>query len=202
MTETLSILGGGWSAGLIDLKRLPGTVIAVNDSAVFAPKVDIAITMDRLWAENRYGWLETNHAPRKFYVRRSARKNLPEQLPDWVHVFENDNKSIEFSEVDHTLNGTNSGFCALNLAYLLAADRVVLFGFDMNRSAFGTPYWFPDYPWAKPGGATTSGKYKAWAAQFLYAAQAFKDAGIEVLNASLTSAIDDFQKVDPAKVLV
>jgi hypothetical protein len=198
--DTISIVAGGWSVGAIDTKRLPGWVIAVNDAALYSERVDASITMDRLWAENRYHWLVEHLAPKKFFVRRSAIKNLPVKLPKWVSVFDNDNKATELTDASHVFNGTNSGFCAINLAYQLRPKRVILFGFD--RSPAGRPYWFPDYAWAKPGGATTGGKYKAWAGQFESAADAFDKVGITVLNASLTSAIETFQKIDPIKVLV
>jgi hypothetical protein len=197
--RTVSILGGGWSAGAVDKSRLPGFVIAVNDAAVHAPKIDAAVSMDRLWAENRFGWLCDNHAPKTAWLRRSACKNIP--TPNWVEVFENDHTSTDFAEDHGILNGTNSGFCALNLAYQLRPDRIFLFGFDMNRSPEGSPYWFPDYPWAKLGGATSGGKYKALASQFEAAARAFKNAGIEVLNASPASAIGVFEKIAPEEVL-
>lgn len=198
-SRTISILGGGWSAASVDKGRLPGMVIAVNDSAVLAPKVDVAVSMDRLWAENRFTRLRERHAPKIAWLRRSACKNIPAQ--DWVEVFENDHTSTDFAESRGTLNGTNSGFCALNLAYQLRPDRIFLFGFDMNRSPEGRPYWFADYPWAKPGGATSGGKYQAWASQFEAAARAFKIAGIEVLNASPSSAIKAFEKIAPEEAL-
>jgi hypothetical protein len=200
--DTISIVAGGWSVGKIKTHRIPGLIIGVNDATLFLNKsADIAITMDRLWAENRWYWLTFHHFPRPFYVRRSARKNLPAELPNQVFVFENDHTSTTFAEGGGVLNGTNSGFCALNLAYQLRPKRLLLFGFDMNRSPEGKPYWFPEYKWAKPGGATTGGKYQAWAGQFEAAAEAFKQAGIEVLNASPTSAIGAFPKIDPEQVL-
>ncbi len=201
--NVISIIAGGWSVSKVDTSRLPGFVIGVNDASLFINgRVDAALTMDRLWAEHRYDWLTHHHAPKPFYVRRSARKNLPLELPPWVNVFENDNNSVIFSDEEGVLHGTNSGFCALNLAYQMCPDQLFLFGFDMNRSPLGRPYWFPDYPWAKAGGATTGGKYQAWAKQFKDAADAFKLAKIEVLNVSLTSAIDVFPKVDPSEVML
>lgn len=122
-------------------------------------------------------------------------------MREWIAVFENDHTSTDFAEDRGILNGTNSGFCALNLAYQLRPDRIILFGFDMNRSPEGSPYWYPDYPWVKAGGATSGGKYQVWSAQFETAARSFKNAGIEVLNASPWSAIDAFKKIAPDEAL-
>lgn len=196
--DTISILGGGWSAAGLDFERAPGFRIGVNDAAILAP-CEALVSMDRLWTENR--WEDLLRAPLdEIHLRRSAVQNI-EPLPAFVRVFENDHTSVDFAETRGTLNGTNSGACALNLAYQRRPRRVILFGFDMNRSPDGRAYWFPDYPWAKPGGSTTAGKYRAWAAEFEVMAAAFRAAGIEVLNASPSSAITAFRKVPAEEVL-
>jgi hypothetical protein len=63
-----------------------------------------------------------------------------------------------FTDQVGVLNGTNSGLCGFNLAYQMRPKQILLFGFDMKRGPNGEAHWFPDYPWAKPGGATTSGQ--------------------------------------------
>lgn len=198
--QTVSVLAGGWSALGLDLARLPGRVIGVNEAAVLAPKVDIALSMDRLWVEHRWPVLQERAG--STWVRRGNNRNC---AGDWTGlvVFDCDHESTTFTEErdGYRLNGTHSGFCALNLAYRLRPRRVCLFGFDHSRGAGGRAYWHADHEW-RPGGATTGGKYQAWARQYGPAAKAFAAAGIEVLNCSLTSAIPDFTKVDARKVLV
>jgi hypothetical protein len=77
--------------------------------------------------------------------------------------------------------------------------RVYLFGFDMNRSPNGSPYWFPTYPWSEQqGGATKPGKYAEWSKQFQFASVMFAKENIDVLNVSPTSAIEDFRKISPS----
>lgn len=201
--KTISVLGGGWSAGLIDRSRIPGPVIAVNESALLAPCA-VAVTMDRLWAEARFAGLKLLRAHGQIaqaYIRRSAAKNLDLAAEaDWVTVFENDHTSVDLTDEFGRLNGTNSGVCAINLAYQFRPRRILLFGFDMNRSPSGDPYWFKPYEWA-PGGATKAGKYQAWAAEFGLIRRACDAAGIEVLNCAPTSAITAFPKVKPEEVL-
>lgn len=188
--EIVTLLGGGWSAKALDLNRLPGLVIGVNDAAVLA-KCDVAVSMDRLWTEGRWGNLTRIGKPA--YIRDAALKNIKEK-PDWLRPFLCDYKSIRFADHPDWLNGTNSGGCALNLAYRYHPKRLYLVGFDMNRSPAGEAYWWKPYPWA-PGGATKPGKYNEWSRQFWIAAAAFKKEGIEVLNVSPTSAIDAFRKI-------
>jgi hypothetical protein len=194
---TISILAGGWSVKGLDLTRLPGKVIGVNDSAVRA-RCDIAVSMDRLWTENR--WANLHALKREAHIRKSAIKNIAAR-PDWLHLFDCDHTLAELSEVEGILNGTNSGLCALNLAYQMRPRRIILLGFDMCRSPRGEAYWHDPYPWSKPQGGTGNGRYAEWAGQFARAAAQCKASGIEVINASKASKITAFPKVDPRDVL-
>lgn len=117
----------------------------------------------------------------------------------WGDIFENDNTSTFMSNMPGVLNGTSSGMCAMNLAYqmFLATPKshraIYLFGFDCNRSPDGRAYWHEPYPWA-PKGATSSGKYRQWAAEYGDVARQFAAAGIQVFNMSATSAITAFAR--------
>jgi len=199
MVETVSILAGGWSARGLDLGRLPGTVIGVNEAAVRAPRIDVGLSMDRLWTEHR--WAELKARARPTWLRRGVTRNCEGGWRGLV-IFDCDHNSTRFAPgaAGFQLNGPHSGYCALNLAFQLAPKLVVLFGFDHNHGPGSRAYWHDDYEW-RPGGATTSGKYAAWSRQYADAAAAFEAVGVEVLNASLTSAIGVWPKVDPRKVL-
>jgi hypothetical protein len=191
--EVVSIVGGGWSVGNIDPCRIPGTIIAVNDSAIHLPRYDIVVSMDRLWTEYRFDVLRERR--KLAWLRRSAVQNLESRFP-WLHVFECDHESTEFVDLPDMLNGTNSGFCAFNLAYQMRPKRIVLFGFDMNRDKNGGAYWYESYPWTNKAGGTSTRKYQNWAREYFSAAGKCKAAGIEILNASPSSAIEVFPKTD------
>lgn len=207
MSGDITIIGGGWSVLNVALDRLCGEVIAVNDAAILAPHWHHAISMDRLWAENRIDQLvlrstETS-PPRKIWLRRSALQNITNYVKGWpwVQSFECDHTTSIFSATPGRFNGTNTGACALNLAWQLRPQRVFLLGFDMNRDAHGRAYWYPAYPWSSNNGATTNGKYLSWAQQFKGAASAFRRIGCEVFNVSPASAIEAFPKMSPAQYL-
>src|SRR4051812_47563396 len=61
--EIISVVGAGWSVSQIDLSRIPGEIIAINDSAVHLPRFDIVVSMDRLWTEHRYEWMRKMQKP-------------------------------------------------------------------------------------------------------------------------------------------
>jgi hypothetical protein len=195
MRDSVTVVGGGWSARAAVGYPLPGTIIGVNDSAIRLRRCDIALSMDRLWTEYRAEDLRARKMPA--FIRRSAMKNV-EAWPA-LKIFECGNELTVMSEHDGVLNGTNSGLCALNLAYQMRPSRIFLLGFDMSRGPNGEPYWYPPYPWS-PGGATSPAKYAVWAAQFEPAAAACRAAGIDVFNVSAISAIDTFRRISPEQM--
>lgn len=196
----ISIVGGGWSVRHVSLQHLSGQIIAVNDSALHLPAVDIVVSMDRLWTEHRWNWICRRAT--ETWLRRSAVQRLDvsrEIAAGWLHVFECDHESTRFSESPDTLNGTNSGMCALNLAWQMRPSCVYLLGFDMCRDERGRASWYPPYPWAQPSGATSNGKYATWAKEFAEAARRFEGIGCDVWNVSPASAITAFPKMSPAE---
>lgn len=199
--NVVTVLAGGWSVRAIrsDLARLPGVVIAVNDSAIYSQRMDVVLSMDRLWCEHR--WPLLCLSPRPTFIRRSAIQNIDDR-PKWLSIFDCDHESTEPSGTQDVLNGTSSGMCAMNLALHLRPAKVVMAGFDMCASETGEQYWYPAPSWQNGGRSTSDGKYRAWSEQFAPLAAAFEAASIEVVNASLSSAIPNFPKVDPRSVLV
>jgi hypothetical protein len=173
--ESVTVLGGGWSVKDVDLDRLPGTVIGINDSAVLA-RCDIALSMDRLWAEHR--WQQVKSLGRKLHLRRAAAKNVPAW--DGLEIFDCDHTRSEFSAEAGTLHGTNSGACGFNLAYQMRPEAIYLVGFDMGRSPTGETYWFPPYYWAAPQGGTGNARYAEWSKQFGVVADQCRAAMIDV----------------------
>lgn len=192
--EIISIVAGGWSVSQVNRELIPGTIIAINDSAMHLPRFDIVVSMDRLWTEYRYPRLRELCKPAR--IRRSALQNIRDKWP-WLGSFECDHTSTQFSDQVGVLNGTNSGLCGFNLAYQMRPKQILLFGFDMKRGPGGEAYWYPPYPWS-PNGATKDGKYIAWARQFAAAKRACDRAGIEVSIVG-DSAIDVFPKLPSSR---
>lgn len=196
----ITVVGGGWSVRDVALEHICGQIIGVNDAAYCLPSVDIVVSMDRLWTEHRWRWLCKRAA--QTWLRRSAIQNLDthqEVAAGWLHIFECDHESTEFSSVDGRLNGTNSGMCSLNLAWQMRPACIYLLGFDMCRDAKGRASWHPPYSWTQASGATSNGKYAVWAKQFEDAALRFDSIGCEVWNVSPASAITAFRKMTPAE---
>lgn len=194
MNEQITIVAGGWSASQLNLERLPGTIIAVNDSAMYLPKWDICVSMDRLWAEHRVESLKGRD--KAIWLRSSTMANIAKAPP--IVTFNCDHRSTVLAErpaEGHWLNGTHSGFCALNLAYQMRPRDLYLVGFDMALGPRGERHWFPDYPW-KNGGGSSALKLREWAFQFKTAYGQLRRAGIFARMAGVnTSGVIPFPAI-------
>src|SRR5258708_614313 len=102
--EVISIIAGGWSAGQVDLAKLPGLIVAVNNASFYAPRIDVALSMDRKWANFRWPWLKEGGEAGKFetWLRRSAAANIHEE-PPFLHRFVNDYRTAIFSDEPNVL---------------------------------------------------------------------------------------------------
>lgn len=195
---TISVVAGGWSMTQVDLARIPGRIIAVNDAAVHLPYSDEIVSMDRLWTEHRWSFIK--QARKQTFLRKNAVQNLNLMgTQDFVTVFNCDHESNQFTTQHGFLNGPNSGYCALNRAYNLTPRALFLFGFDMRKGPANEPYWYPAYPWAQNGG-TKDGKYRQWTRDFEVAAAYFAGIGCKVINVNTRSLITSFEMKTPMQL--
>lgn len=88
--------------------------------------------------------------------------------------------------VIHT--GGNSGYAAINLAYLFGARRILLLGFDMQAGPKGEKHWHPDHP--KP--LVQHQQFNEWAHKFKRLAEELRDEGARVVNCTPGSALPWF----------
>ena len=83
--------------------------------------------------------------------------------------------------------GGNSGYQALNLAYLLGATRILLLGFDMSMEG-KKRHWFGDHP----EGIGLSSNYNNFITYFKTINPA--EYGIEIWNVSRRTALGHFPR--------
>lgn len=186
------ILASGPSVKEYNLRGLEerGTLIAVSAAGIYT-KPHIALTMDRRAAEHCYPLWCVQGVPRIF-LRACTIKNI--QPSKNVQLFQHDDVDTKMTDARGALNGSNSGTCAVNLAYQMRPDRVFLVGFDMQRDDVGAPYWHYPYPWSTCG-AVRDGTYASWAKEFDIIAAAFRERAINVYNVNHRSLIEAFPKI-------
>jgi hypothetical protein len=189
------VIGGGWSltphANRLDDLSSYGHVIGVNDASIHV-HVHEALTMDRLWFENRWPKLRDSRVG-TVWVREKCDCNVPDSA---AKTFSHYNQSFP-SEKEGVLHGGNSGTCAVNLAFqrMLNGDALYLLGFDMQKGPRGEPYWYPPYPWTSPAGATKQGHFDRWVRDMSGFSQYATRKGLRVYNVTTRSNINCFPKI-------
>ena len=93
--------------------------------------------------------------------------------------------------------GYNSGFQAINLAYLFGFRRVILLGYDMKFGSNGEKHCHPDHPDYNPLDATVD----KWVCTFNKIAPMMKELGLEVINATRDTDLECFPQVQLEELL-
>jgi hypothetical protein len=87
--------------------------------------------------------------------------------------------------------GNNSGYQAVNLAYLFGATKIILLGFDMKTDA-GKIHFFGQHPYHKVGQGPDNNVMSRWCRNFVELAADLKAQGVEVYNATRSTALTAF----------
>lgn len=176
--EEVWIVAGGRSARRFDLDRLSGkTVLAVNDAVDILPgairPAAAVFSLDNRWIRRR----------RDFLSRFPGEKFLAVPLETWpdcagipgaVYLgWSHQNGLSENPGIIAT--GGNSGYGAVNVAYLKHAQVIHLVGYDMHPQ--------------------DNEQFLHWAPRFRAMLPQFKQRGISVINHNPDSSIDAFPTV-------
>lgn len=116
-------------------------------------------------------WTQDNRAAQRFGLNRMQGTSAPGLGRTHIHW------------------GGNSGYQAINLAYLWGAARVVLMGYDMQRTE-GKSHWFGDHP----KGLSGNSPYATWVQKFDRLSADLKSEGVEVINATRETALTCFPR--------
>ena len=199
------ILGGGPSLGnhLKQLGELAdyGRVIATNRAIELPVEIDMWCWVDdrvfRHVSNGRFG----PDIQRKFYlydgiyVTRTVASRTVE-YPDYViRIKSNPGNELGESFGSYVNTHSNIGFFALNMAYLLGADPIILLGYDQRGDLNDRNQWWHDgYP-GEPN-KSASRAYTVMRGGFLNAANKMKAEGRRLWNASPGSTLDFIENID------
>jgi hypothetical protein len=187
--QTAFILGGGPSLRSVDLGRVQGRVIAINDAYRLYPAADILYFCDAAWWEGRNG--RRGHVKRVFTGERIV---TLENDFDGVLRLRNTGATGLETEPDGLRHGSNSGYQCINLAYHLGVKRIVLLGYDM-RCVDGETHWGPRPEPQSAHGFERTLQY-AMLPKFESLVDPLREAGVEVLNATAGSRLTCWPIVD------
>jgi hypothetical protein len=161
----------------LDFCKGKGTVIVINNTYQLAPWADILYACDNVW------WNAYPEA-KEFAGRKiSIQHNHPDvELWEYEQTGNGLGKSL-------MRTGGNSGFQALNLAYLLGAKKIILLGYDMQYTN-DLAHWHGDHK----RGLTQQTAFEQWINHFNIIAKDLKNEGVEVINATRETALECFKR--------
>lgn len=180
--ETVVIFGSGNSLTdeqIETARELQCSYIAINDTYKRVPFADVLYACDYKWWNVHFEdidfkgelWTQDLRAKRDFGLSWVLGRNKSGLGSDCVHF------------------GGNSGYQAINLAYLWGAKRILLLGFDC-KAVDGKTHWFGQHP----NGLNQNQGFLTWIKNFEQLAQDLKAEGVEVINCSPDSALEVFTK--------
>lgn len=179
------ILGGGPSLTKDDAERVQGRgwVLAINEAyRICSPRVHYFCDLS-WWLANREKVL-LHPAKYRVSIGTDMDGTLRLHSSGYAHL------STDPGTLGH---GANSGFQALNLAFLFGAKTIVLLGFDMRADENGKTHWHEPHR-----NGLTQERFKWLLANrmipaFWRIAQSLKDAGVRVINCTPNSALKCFE---------
>lgn len=167
-------------------------VVVINTSFLLAPRADVLYAADRLW------WGR--------YEREVSSGSWPGFAGERWSLSQDANREYGVRVVPHELGeglakdriyaGGNGGYQAVQLTALFGASRIILLGYDMQKSR-GRSHWHGDHP-APLGNGTA---HKEWAKRLDRLSSRLSAAGIEVANASRETALTKYPRVELTEVL-
>lgn len=162
----------------LDLVRERFAVVVVNESWRLAPWADVLFSADVEWWHRAQGWSEFKGA--KFTTSRSASVAFPQLRKVNLHAGE----------------GANSGLLAVRMAVVFGARRIILVGFDMTLE--GGVHWHgPHRSLRNPG----EGAVARWRVAMDAAAEDFRSSGVDVLNVSRASVLNNYRRMSLADAI-
>jgi hypothetical protein len=189
--RTAICIASGPSLTIEDVEycRGKGIVYVVNDCHRLAPWADILYACDFSWWDYHKGVPEFQG--KKYSMDKKAHEK-------YGIGFVRSNIAGNFSVTpDIICLGSNSGFQAMNLAYIHGHKRIILLGYDMKLAEDGKKHWFG----AHPEHLNRGSNYKRWLQKFEKAVPILNRYGIEVINCTKDSALECFKKSDLREVL-
>jgi len=167
-------------------------LLGINNAYQITDRLTYHYACDTKWWQHHYPYTQAH--TRKFSLNG---KQKDEGYPG-VEQMKRGGREALSHEWPILGTGGNSGFQAVNLAYLLGYKTIILLGYDLSDS--GGTHWHPDHNFS---GSTnpSKGTFGSWIRAFNKVAPELKKANVEVLNATRSTALKCFPLVKLEGVL-
>lgn len=158
--------------------RGKGIFYAVKESAYLAPWADVLYAADTDWWDMKDRW--------EWFQGEKMTLSSEASIKYGLSYIDYDPKFIWSENPAIIASGGNSGFQALNIAYLRGATKIILLGYDMGHT--GQKHW-----WDKEHKRDSrNSDYHKWIEHFKKAAPMIK---ANVINCTRETALDCFPRM-------
>jgi hypothetical protein len=194
--QSCAIMAGGPSMTqeAADAVRAAGIrSIAINNSYLLAPWADILYFCDKRWWE----WHHKRQEFKEFAGVMVTLDNVElSSCAPQIKRLKNVGRLGLSLKPGEVFNGSNSGYQAINLAVQLGARRILLLGYDMGSRGKKT-HWHGGHPVSTPESVYRSLMIPAYSGM----KKRTLDLGVEVINATPGSALQEFPIMELNKAL-
>lgn len=191
--EPAIVVGGGPSArdANLEIARGRAKVLAINEGYRLCPWADVLYAADSAW------W-SLHRGAKEFRGLRVSQSDEAQKRYGGIRLVKLTRTSRMIREPKGTIgagsddrgSGANSGFQAWNLAYQFGARRIILVGFDLTaRHGY---HWHGRHPDGMNN--PTEPGLARWGRVMDSNAAYFRSKGIEIVNASPASALQNYAK--------
>jgi hypothetical protein len=168
-----------------DVSSAEKKVIVINSSFKIAKWADILYACDGEWWDKYYNEVNDVFQGSLYTICDRVSKIYG------INWIASEDQQGLGEDIIHT--GNNSGYQSINLAYLLGAKKIILLGFDMQRS-LNKGHWHGDHP----GSLNRHNNFTGWLKKFPKLAEDLKNKDVEVINSTRLTALTCF-KMKPLK---
>ena len=165
--------------------------IAVNDTFRLAPWADILYACDIRW------WNQHVTDVRAVFTGEMWTQDRDAASRHGLKYIAAELNAAGLSRTKGLIHGGgNSGYQAIGLASELGAGYIALIGFDMQNTN-GRSHWHGDHP----GELKKHMPFETWRGRFAALAADAKKAGVEIVNASRSTSMLCFPRVELSQAL-
>lgn len=165
-------------------------IIAVNDNFKKVVHPDIIFACDIMWWYKNYLDIVDTIDPEytELWTITSIGSHFKKKKPLQYSIPINEvgyyqQAGLGLSKVHH---GGNSGYIAVNLAYLMGASKIILIGYD-HKHTYGKAHWFGDHDMTKL--RKNAEDVDRWVRNFESLSHGLNREGIDLVNCSIETAI-------------
>lgn len=188
--ETVVCVGSGPSLTATDVEACRGRarVIVVNDAYRLAPWADFLYAADLGW------WLRHGGVP-AFEGRRGSlgdpEKKKGPQWPADMLFWQSAGVTGLAADATSLKTGQHSGYQAIGIAVHARAVRILLLGYDLQRTG-DKGHWFGEHPITLT--STKASRFQQWRRHYATLVEPLRQRGIALVNCSRESALTLFPR--------